>query len=92
MLNDGATSSTCCETACRFNACAMTSGNCGATMIGAAAAGPRRLMISTEICPAGAAWHSSRNGAGDDSSCTAAGRNTKTMPSLLPAASCRRRK
>lgn len=61
-------------------------------MIGALATGPLRLITSTEICPAGFASHNSRNGAGDDSICAEAGRNTKVNPSPLLAASCRRRK
>jgi hypothetical protein len=61
-------------------------------MIGPLAAGPRRLITSTEIRPDGAAPHKRRNGAGDGSMRAVAGRNTKVRPSPLLAASCRRRK
>lgn len=70
----------------------MTGGNCAGRMIGELATGPRRLITSTAICPSESARHSKRNGAGEDSSCADAGRNTKTNPSLLFAASCKRRK
>lgn len=61
-------------------------------MIGALAIGPLRLITSTEICPAGLAPHNRRNGAGEDSICADAGRNTNVSPSPLLAANCRRRK
>ncbi len=61
-------------------------------MIGALAIGPLRLITSTEIRPADPASHSRRNGAGEDSLCTDAGRNTNVSPSPLLAANCRRRK
>ncbi len=70
----------------------MDGGSQASIKTGAAACGPRRLNTSTDNCPAAAARHSKRKGAGDDSWRATAGRNAKLKPSPLPAANCRRRK